>query len=402
MTTNNSDINRRNFMATSSVAALAAAMAATSVPLSSVSGGQSEIPQNPQDNQKNNNNSTAATQDDNSNNNDIGSNHKGECVISSGNGFAAVVRAMMLIQNGSDPVDAVVEGVGIVESDPNDMSVGYGGLPNEDGIVELDASVMHGPTHKAGAVAAIRNIKNPAAVALTVLRRTDHVMLVGEGATKFAIAHGFPEENLLTPRARQAWLAWKENLSPDDDWLNEDQLNIPQNIYDDDNNNISQPKFIPQTHGTINCLGVNNQGDIAGVTTTSGMSYKIPGRVGDSPIIGAGLYVDNNIGAAGATGRGEAVIQNCSAFATVQFMDKGLTPTEACFEAIKKIADNTKLKRLLTNKGYPDFNVIIYALRKDGAFGAASIKKGGTYIVHDGKQATKYKTKYLYIPPPSK
>ncbi|MCH7793213.1 MAG: isoaspartyl peptidase/L-asparaginase, partial [Planctomycetes bacterium] len=156
-----------------------------------------------------------------------GDDHRGRCVISSGNGMRAVSIAMERIAAGVDPVDAVVEGVASQESDPNDMSVGYGGLPNEDGVVQLDSCVMHGPTHKAGAVAAIENIKNPAAVALLVLKTTDHVMLVGRGATRFAVANGFTEENLLTDRARAAWLKWKRNLNPDDDWLDDDQMDLP-------------------------------------------------------------------------------------------------------------------------------------------------------------------------------
>ena len=154
-------------------------------------------------------------------------------VISSGNGLPAVNRAMELLRGASDPLDAVVAGVTLVEDDPDDMSVGYGGLPNERGVVELDASVMHGPTHKAGSVAALRNIRNPAQVALAVLKRTDHVMLVGEGALEFARAHGFTEQNLLTDRARRAWLRWKENHSDRDDW-------IPAEVPDEGRSNLSR------------------------------------------------------------------------------------------------------------------------------------------------------------------
>ncbi len=279
-----------------------------------------------------------------------------------------------MIMDGHDPVDAVVAGVNIVESDPNDMSVGYGGLPNEDGVVQLDASVMHGPTHKAGAVAAIENIKNPASVALLVLKRTDHVLIVGEGAKRFALAHGFKEENLLTDRAREAWLRWKHNANPNDDWLDFDQMDFALDRED-------AGGAIRSTYGTINCSGVNEAGDLASVTTTSGLSYKIPGRVGDSPIVGAGMYCDNAVGAAGATGRGEAVIQNCGAFSIVREMENGLSPTEACLAVMKRIVDRTKQKRLLNDRGEPNFNVVLYALRKDGAYGAAVMRGDHSFAV---------------------
>ncbi len=303
-----------------------------------------------------------------------GDDHRGPAVIASGNGRPATSRAYQMIMDGHDPVDAVVAGVNTVESDPNDMSVGYGGLPNEDGVVQLDASVMHGPTHKAGAVAAIENIKNPASVALLVLKRTDHVLIVGEGAKRFALAHGFKEENLLTDRAREAWLRWKYNANPNDDWLDYDQMDFQ----------IQQEgaaREIPYTYGTINCSGVNEAGDLASVTTTSGLSYKIPGRVGDSPIVGAGMFCDNAVGAAGATGRGEAVIQNCGAFSVVREMENGLSPTEACLKVMKRIADRTKQKRLLNERGEPNFNVVLYALRKDGAYGSAVMRGDRSFAV---------------------
>lgn len=321
-----------------------------------------------------------------------GTNHRGTCVISSGNGLPATDKAMAMIKDGNDPVDAVVAGVNIVESDPNDMSVGYGGLPNENCIVQLDSCVMHGPTHKAGAVAAIEDIMNPASVALLVLKRTDHVMIVGQGAKQFALRHGFKEENLLTEKARQAWLRWKENLNSRDDWLDHDQMD-----WAPDGTPLSAAeKEVPFTYGTINCSAVDGNGDLASVTTTSGLSYKIPGRVGDSPIVGAGMFVDNFVGAAGATGRGEAVIQNCGAFSIVREMENGLSPTEACLEVLKRIADRTKQKRLLDEKGRPNFGVTFYAVRKDGAYGSATMWKGGTHSVHDGKQNRKLASAFLF------
>jgi N4-(beta-N-acetylglucosaminyl)-L-asparaginase len=190
-----------------------------------------------------------------------------------------------MMNEGRDTLDAVVAGVNIVENDPEDDSVGYGGLPNEDGVVELDSCVMHGPTMRGAGVAALRNIKNPSLVALKLMQRSDHVLRVGEGALRFARAHGFVEENLLTDAAREKWLRWKERLSTKDDWL-------PEHGMEDVDIGALPGSALPRHTGTINCLGLNAKGEISGVTTTSGLAYKIPGRVGDSPILGAGLYVD--------------------------------------------------------------------------------------------------------------
>lgn len=317
-----------------------------------------------------------------------GDDHRGPVSVASGNGVKAVERAWELMNQGRDTAEAIVEGVRIVEEDPNDMSVGYGGLPNERGVVQLDASVMHGPTHKAGCVACIEDIKTPASVALEVLRRTDHVMLVGQGAKEFAVALGFKEENLLTDRARRAWLRWKANHGPNDDWLNPEQMDWEFNQEGHGTHTaMATPDTspIPFTTGTIHCSALNDKGELSGCTTTSGLSYKIPGRVGDSPIIGAGMYADNEIGSAGATGRGEAVIQCCGSFLAVQFMDQGMSPTEACTAVLKRIADRTKQKRLLNEKGEPNFQVTMYAMRKDGAYGSACMRPGGTFAVCNGE-----------------
>ena len=312
----------------------------------------------------------------------------GPLVIASGNGMRATEKAMEMIRAGVDALDAVIGGVNIIEDDPNDMSVGYGGLPNEEGIVELDASVMHGPSHCAGAVAALRNIKNPSKVAKVVMERTDHVLLVGEGALKFARMHGFKEENLLTDKAREEWVKWKENLSKEDDYL------PPHSINDTDiGYNQAEIRF---TYGTINCLGLDLQGNLSGVTTTSGLSYKIPGRVGDSPIIGAGLYVDNAVGAAGSTGRGEANLTNCSSVMIVEFMREGLSPDDACKKACERIVLHTLEKRLLNKQGRPSFNVNFYAMNKQGEFGACSLWSGATYALHDGKENRLLQAKYLF------
>ncbi|MCB9851588.1 MAG: N(4)-(beta-N-acetylglucosaminyl)-L-asparaginase [Phycisphaerales bacterium] len=309
-------------------------------------------------------------------------------VISSANGLAAVAEAMRQLNSGADPLDAVIEGVVKVEDDPNDTSVGLGGLPNEDGVVELDASCMHGPTHKAGGVAALRNIRNPSKVARLVMQRTDHVLIVGEGALRFAKAHGFMEENLLTDASREIWLRWKESLSKDDDWLEPGEWN-------GGGKGAANPAAIPFTYGTINCCAVDAKGDIAGVTTTSGLSYKIPGRVGDSPIIGAGLYVDNKVGAAGSTGRGEANLQNCSSFQIVDEMRRGNSPEEACRIVLERIVEHTE-SRLRKKNGRPDYDLKFYAVSKTGEYAAASLWSGAKFAVHDGAQAKLEDMHYLY------
>jgi N4-(beta-N-acetylglucosaminyl)-L-asparaginase len=299
-----------------------------------------------------------------------GDRHRGPCSIASGNGLRCAELALARMTDGMDPLDAAVAGVTILEDDPEDQSVGLGGLPNEDGVVQLDASCMHGPTHRAGAVGALERIQNPAQVALLVLKRTDHVMLVGEGARRFALAHGFEERNLLTEKSRKAWLAWKSRLSPEDDWLDPDQqLDTAGQIE------------IPYTSGTVHCSAVNAAGDLGATTSTSGLSYKIPGRLGDSPIVGAGMYCDNAVGSAGATGRGEAVMQVCGAFSVVRAMEDGMTPTEACLHVLRRIVERTRRPYLLAADGRPDFNVTLYALRKDGAFGSACLRPGGTFAV---------------------
>jgi len=315
----------------------------------------------------------------------------GPLAISSANGMRAVTKAVLRLDLGADPADAAVAGVSIVESDPEDMTVGYGGLPNEDGVVQLDACVMHGPTHRAGAVAALENIRNPSQVALHVMRRTDHVLLVGDGALKFARLMGFAEENLLTDKAREIWLRWKRNLNPKDDWLDDEQhLDADAST---SHPTATGPAF---THGTIHCSVLDARGDLAACTTTSGLSFKLPGRVGDSPIVGAGLYVDNGIGAAGATGRGEAVMQSCGTFRIVQAMAGGIEPTSACLDALKWIVDHTRRRMLFNERGEPKFNVTFYALRKDGVYGGAAIYQGGKFAVHDGTAARLVDCAYLY------
>lgn len=290
--------------------------------------------------------------------------------ISSKNGLAATRTACDLIKAGSDPLDAVVAGVALVEDDPKDTSVGYGGLPNERGIVELDAAVMHGPTHHAGAVASLQNIRHPAQVALKVLRRTDHSLIVGAGALEFAKAHGFKEENLLTELARKIWLRWKERMSEKDDWLPEESEEMDADVeaFFKENSGVVDNglrlRFRRPT-GTIHCSAINMAGDMSCTTTTSGLAFKIPGRVGDSPIIGAGLYVDNEVGSCGSTGRGEANLQNLSSFAAVELMRHGASPLDAGMEVLRRIAKTTE-SRLRDADGRPDFGISFYLLAKDG------------------------------------
>lgn len=313
-------------------------------------------------------------------------------VISSGNGLPATKKAMEMINEGSDTLDAVIAGVNIVENDPDDMSVGYGGLPNEEGIVELDSCCMHGPTHNAGAVASIRGIRNPSKVARLVMKRTDHVLIVGEGALQFAKAHGFEEENLLTDRARKYWLQYKEKLSNDDDWFPaEEQESMSLNGLE-----MIRRGLHKRITGTISCLGLDMNGDISGVTTTSGLFYKIPGRVGDSPIIGAGLYVDNEVGACGSTGRGEENLKNLSCFMIVEFMRQGDTPEEACLKMCRRIVDHARHPSLKDEEGRPTFNVTFYALSKQGRYGCASIYGPASYAVNDGRENVKKEGAYLF------
>ena len=271
--------------------------------------------------------------------------------VASANGLASVTKAIERMNAGADPMDAAIEGVAIVEADPTDHSVGLGGLPNEEGVVELDSAVMHGPTHGGGGVAALRNIVHPAAVARLVMKRTDHCLLVGEGALKFARLHGFPEQDLLTDEARKIYLYWKETRSRIDDYVPP-----PADELDPAVRKFFGPDYV-RKHGTIHLSALDSHGDLGCVTTTSGLYYKIPGRVGDSPILGAGLWLDNEVGSAGSTGRGEANLLNLSSHTIVEALRAGKEPVDAALEACRRIAATTKDKRLLDPKGRPNFNV---------------------------------------------
>lgn len=299
-------------------------------------------------------------------------------VVASANGLRAVEKAGQLVAQGADTLDAAIEGVKIQELDPEDTSVGYGGLPNEEGVVQLDASCMHGPTRRAGAVAALEGIKTPSVVAKYVLLYTNHILLVGEGAKRFALSFGFKEEDLMTEKSRDLWLRWRANRGADDDWLEVDQGAM----------------LVARPTGTINCNVVNAKGEISSVTTTSGLAWKIPGRVGDSPIIGAGEYTDNDVGAAGSTGRGESNIKVCGGFLTVEFMRRGMKPADACLETLKRVITMTE-KRLLDDRGRPTFGLNFYAVNKAGEFGAASFTPA-RYAAWDGSKAALYDCAHLF------
>ena len=315
--------------------------------------------------------------------------HVGPVAIASGNGRGCVAEAVRQMQAGADALDAVVAGVNLVEENPDDTSVGYGGLPNAEGVVQLDSAVMHGPTGRAGAVAALEGVMYPSRVALQVLHRTDHVLLVAEGAQAFARMHGFPIENLLTERAREVWVRWRENLSNRDDYL------PPHGSEDRDLGRAMRRSY--DHWGTIHCSAIDLTGNISSVTTTSGLAFKIPGRVGDSPIIGAGLYCDNDVGAAGSTGRGEANLESLASFLIVERMRAGDSPQDACLFACQRIADNTRLARLQNENGEPAFNVSFYALNKAGVVGGARIRgSGGRMAVADADGTRMVDLAYLY------
>lgn len=309
----------------------------------------------------------------------------GAICISSHNGVAAVAKAYEEMAKGTAPVDAAVAGVNINELDPDDNTVGYGGLPNEDGVVELDAAVMDGPSHRAGAVAALHNIKTPSRVALLVMRRTNHLLLVGEGALRFAKAHGFPEEDLLTEKSRKLWLYWKETLNDKDNW-------IPPS----DDEIARDPVLKNRPTGTIHLSARNAAGDFGCCTTTSGLAWKMAGRVGDSPIVGAGLYCDNEVGSAGGTGRGESAILACAAFAIVERMRGGRAPLDACLDVLGRVVDQSRRNGHADHDGKPDFNLALYAVGKDGRHGSAALYSKTDYALADASGARKEPCAFLF------
>src|SRR6202049_3949923 len=335
-------------------------------------------------------------------------------IVCANNGYAYLEDAFVFLKGGGDTLDAALKVVKGPEDDPKDDSVGLGGLPNEEGVVELDACCMHGPTRRAGSVGGVRNIKNVSLVSKAVMEHTGHVMLVGEGAERFAVAMGFPRENLLTERSRKIWLLWKEYHSTDDWWgpgladphwapPSSSPTTAPQaELWEDRIRRLEQraaelgiePEFrmaavrrvlVPPT-GTIHCSALNDKGEISGCTTTSGLAYKLPGRCGDSPIIGAGCYTDQDVGSAGATGSGEENIKVAGAHTIVENMRHGMSPLEAGLDVLKRIARNynndmSKLKFV---------DVTYYILRKDGAYAGVSLWEGSSkghphkIAIHDG------------------
>lgn len=314
-------------------------------------------------------------------------------IISKYTGIQSSQEAYQMLLDGRDTLDAVVHMLKAQEDDPNDETVGLGGLPNSEGVVELDSCVMHGPTRRAGSVGGLRNIKNACLVARAVMEHTGHVMLVGEGAERFGYAMGFPKENLLTDHARRTWLLWKESHSDLDWWgptISDPNWKPPagppkqqslrqtyQKLYakavdlgiaPEGRHSAVMNVIFPPT-GTIHVSVVNAKGEMSGGTTTSGLSWKIPGRVGDSPIIGAGCYTDQDVGSAGATGSGEENIKVCGAHSIVENMRRGMSPQEAGLEVLKRVArtynyDKDRLRYV---------QMVYYILRKDGAYAGVSL-----------------------------
>ena len=304
-------------------------------------------------------------------------------VISSSNGNryknggtrTGVETAFEKIARGDDVLDAVIAAVNIVELDPEDTSVGYGGLPNADGVVQLDSCCMHGPRKRAGGVGALEGVRTPSLVARAVMDQTDHHLLVGKGAQDFARALGFKiEDDLNTERSRATWLRWKRETDPlhylDPIKRHEAMRRIERQMIAE---GLVDPNHF---YGTINCDAVNAKGEVCGVTTTSGLAWKIPGRLGDSPILGAGLYVDNEVGAAGSTGRGEANLYNLCSFLIVEEMRRGAHPKDAGMTALRRIKSNTVEKRLLNARGEPNFNINFYVLSKKGEHAGVTMYGG--------------------------
>jgi N4-(beta-N-acetylglucosaminyl)-L-asparaginase len=273
---------------------------------------------------------------------------------------------------GTDVLEALIAGVNIVELDPLDTSVGYGGLPNAEGVVQLDSCCMHGPKKRAGGVACIEGIRTPSKVAHAVLEQTDHHLLVGKDAQRFAAGLGMRvEEDLNTDESRRVWLEWKRRVDPEHylDPKKRGEAAMQAGL------DMVRDGWIHPDHywGTINCDGVNSKGEVCGVTTTSGLAWKIPGRVGDSPILGAGLYVDGDVGAAGSTGRGEANLYNLCSFFVVEQMRMGKSPKDAGMEALKRVQKNTIEKRLLNPRGLPNFGLNFYVVNNKGEHAAVSM-----------------------------
>jgi len=294
-------------------------------------------------------------------------------VISSANGnffknggnATCVELAFSRMTQNVDVLDALLAGVNLVELDPEECYVGYGGLPNADGVVQLDSCCMHGPKKRAGGVAALEGVRTPSLVAKAIMETTDHHLLVGKGAQVFARNMGFKvEEDLNTEKSRKAWLEWKRRIDPQHYLDPKKRAQLERRVIQA----MAQAGVVPSAkmHGTINCDGINGAGEICGVTSTSGLPFKIPGRVGDSPILGAGLYVDGDVGAVGSTGRGEANLYNLTSFLILEHLRRGMHPKDAGLEGLRRIQANTVEKRLRKANGEPAFNICFYILNKRG------------------------------------
>jgi N4-(beta-N-acetylglucosaminyl)-L-asparaginase len=296
---------------------------------------------------------------------------------------SAVEEAFLRITRGEDVLDALIAGVNIPELDPAESGIGYGGLPNADGVVQLDSCCMHGPKRRAGGVAALEGVRTPSKVAKAVMDHTDHHLLVGRGAQEFARALGFTiEADLNTEQSRRLWLEWRRRADPEH-WLDPNRRSDPPLSREERGLqaglSMVRDGLIPESSfwGTINCNGINANGDICGVTTTSGLAWKIPGRAGDSPILGAGLYVDNDVGAAGSTGRGEANLYNLTSYLIVENMRRGMSPKDAGLDGLRRIKANTVEKRLLNARGEPNFNIRFFVLNKRGEYAGVSMYSAG-------------------------
>ncbi|MFZ1140795.1 MAG: N(4)-(beta-N-acetylglucosaminyl)-L-asparaginase [Candidatus Sulfotelmatobacter sp.] len=391
-------VSRRDFVKTSVLGAVAAGV-----------GAQAAIPGGPAENGQGH-----ASQSDSA---------KRPIIICANNGYAYVEAAYAFLKGGGDTLEAGIRVVKGPEDDPNDDSVGLGGLPNEEGVVELDSCCMHGPTRRAGSVGAVRNIKNVSMAGKAVMEHTGHVMLVGEGAERFAVAMGFPRENLLTERSRKIWLLWKQFNSDRDWWgpgIADPHWHPPATetkpqaeLWQERIQQLQQraadlgiePEFqlaavrrvlFPPT-GTIHCSVLNEKGEMSGITTTSGLAFKLPGRCGDSPIIGAGCYTDQDVGSAGATGAGEENIKVAGAHTIVENMRHGMSPQEAGMDALKRIVRNyngdmNKLRFV---------DMTYYILRKDGAYAGVCLWEGYSaghqhkFAVHDGRLRSEVATPLL-------
>lgn len=294
-------------------------------------------------------------------------------------GRAANAAAWGILSKGGRALDAVEAGVKIPEADPSNQSVGYGGLPDRDGHVTLDACIMD-EFYNCGSVMALEHITHAISVARLVMEKTPHVVLAGDGALQFALANGFKRENLLTPESEKAWKEWLKTSTY------EPVMNIENKLYHKNNDPIPGG---PHNHDTIGMVALDAGGNLSGACTTSGMAYKIHGRVGDSPIIGAGLYVDNEVGAATSTGVGEEVIRIVGSHLVVELMRQGRKPEAACKEAVQRIIQRSPEKSRKIQVGF-------LALNKKGEFGAYALQKGFSYAVKSGKEENVYPSKSIF------